>query len=299
MELLFRVQLPIATPINIYAIILFMADLINTGPVVNNVRQATFHYLKTHPFYYILIFLLLFIGITLTIRTSVPHFLVFAVMGIFLVIGIVSNQMRSYLMEQFAKSLGFSYEPKGDLTTVAGTIFNVGHSQEMKNVISGKDGDGHPIRIFSYNYTVGSGKNAHTYYFTIFENTFLGKMPHILLHKQSFFADIEPDLSGAEHIKLEGDFGKYFSLSVEKEFEIEALQIFTPDFMQELIENAKKLNFEFFQSKLYIYTPGFIGSREELDSLFNLSNELCVRLEPVVKSISKDVEALRGSINAG
>ena len=262
-------------------------------PQVNNVRQATFQYFREHPSFYVLFFAIAFAGSALTFYVRSPQFIFFSLAGLFVIYTIVSNKMRGYMMEQFAKSLNYSFEKEGDLNSVSGALFNIGHSQIMADVISGKDADGHPNRVFFYSYTVGSGKNSHTYNYTVFENTFKGNIPHILLHKQGFFTDTSLGFSNDNHVRLEGDFNKYFSLSVEKGFEMEAYEIFTPDFMEELIEDAKKLNFEFIDDKLYIYTINFIGSRDELQTMFDLSNKLCAHLEPVLKSIEGDVTAMK------
>lgn len=200
-------------------------------------------------------------------------------------------------MKQFALNLGYTYAEEGDLLSVTGSLFNIGHSQTMKCVISGKDND-RPVRIFLYSYTVGSGKNSHTYRYTVFESTFDGNMPHLLLNsKKLFFSNDIPDFSSGHHISLEGDFDKYFSLYVEKEFEIEALQMFDPDFMAELIESSKSFSAEFFQNKIYVFLPKFISTRVELDTMFSVSNKLCDHLEPVVNSIRADVDALRDLVS--
>lgn len=266
-------------------------------PAVTDVKKATWLYLSLHPGYYIAATVLVVAGSALSLVTHVPHFVIFALVGVILMYTFVSNKMRHYLMKQFAGSLGYQYFGSGDMSSVEGSLFSAGHSQKITDVISGLD-SGRPVRIFLYAYTVGYGKNSHTYHYTIFENTFSGNMPHMLLHKEGLFlSDVPPHFSGGEHISLEGDFNKYFSLSVEKDFEVEAYQIFTPDFMEELIETSKSLGFEFSQNKLYIYTPKFIDERQELDNMFALSNKLCSHLEPVINRIGNDVDSMRGILN--
>lgn len=264
---------------------------------VNDVKQATWRFLGTHPKYYIWAGVFIFLGIFLSLSMKILHFFVF---GIFIAFGIyafVANRMRGYLMQQFAKSLGYQYIKKGDMESVSGEIFKVGHSQKITHVISG-DEESRPTRIFLYQYTIGYGKNSHTYNYTIFETSFSGNMPHMLLHKVGMFSSDGSGFfhfSGGEHLSLEGDFDKHFSLYVEKEFEIEAHQIFNPHFMEELINTSKSLKslgFESYKNKLYIYTPKYIDKRQELDDMFALSKTICAHLAPVIGRISGDVDAM-------
>jgi hypothetical protein len=264
---------------------------------VEGIYQATFRYLFSHPVYYIFIITIIVIGTALTLVTHLPQFVVFSLVLSLLIFIILTNKMRALLMKQFALNLGYTYAEEGDLLSVSGSFFSIGHSQTMKYVIGGKD-DNRPVRVFLYSYTVGSGKNSHTYRYTVFESTFNGNMPHMLLDsKKLFFSNDIPDFSGGHHISLEGDFDKYFSLYVEKEFEIEALQMFDPDFMAELIESSKSFSAEFFQNKIYVFLPKLISTKVELDMMFSVSNKLCNHLVPVVNSIKGDVDALRDLIN--
>jgi len=260
---------------------------------VTDVNRATWDYLSLHPTYYVVAALIFVASCILIFFSHAIQFLIIPLIAVFVIYAIVSNKMRGDMMKQFAKSLGYEYTEIGDIKDLKASLFGAGHDREMINVISGKD-NGRPVRIFSYSYTIGSGKSSHRYYYTVFENTFSGNMPSIVLHKAGLFSqENPPHFSGGEHISLEGDFNKYFSLSVEKEFEIEAYQIFTPDFMEELIETSKSLGFEFSQNKLYIYAPEFIDERAKLDSMFALSNKLCDHLEPVINKIKSDVDLMK------
>lgn len=249
--------------------------------LITNVRQATQHYFFSHPVYYISTLMVIVGSIFVCFFISEFYPFNFALVFLVLLYSFISTKIRGYLMEQFAKSLGYEYFKKEDGTDFPqGSLFSIGHDQNIKNIIKGKIGN-RLVRIFLYSTTVGYGKSAHRYFYTVFENTFEGNMPHMLLHKSGIFED-PIDFSNSECLKLEGDFNKYFSFHVEKEFEIEAYQIFDPDFMAELIDSSKSLNFEFFKNKLYIYTHKFINERSELDEMFNLSNKLCSHIEPEI-----------------
>ena len=273
-----------------------VASLQNSGgEEITDVRKSTFQYFVTHPVNYL--FVVLIFGVAYFVgggHLGLPS-LYACIIGCILLYKYLSNKVRGYLMEQFADALGYSFSKNADISTVQGYLFQIGRSRDVHDVISGADGD-RPARVFLYSYVTGSGKSSHTDYFTVFENTFDGAVPHILLRKAiSFLPTIAP--LGEDTVSLEGDFNKYFSLSVEKGFEMEAYEIFTPDFMQELIETSKTLDFEFYQNKLYIYTPKYIDKRAELDAMFALSEKLCTRLEPVIKGMKGDVQAMEQEIH--
>lgn len=271
---------------------------------ITDVKQATLKYLSENPIYYIAIFLLVFGGIYIAILFSEPRFLGISIAASAFLVIFVLNKMRGYLMKQFAQNLGYEYAPKGDMASVSGSLFEMGHSKNITHVISGHD-DKHNMRIFLYSFTVGYGKSSYTYNYTVFENTFSGNMPHISLKPKISVLGmtswpegfIPLDFSNSRSIHLEGDFDKHFFLDVEKEFEIEVYQIFSPDFMEKLINISKNFGFEFYQNKLYIYTPKFINKMSEITEMFSLCDELSDRIEPVNKRIGDDVDSLREIIN--
>ena len=75
-------------------------------------------------------------------------------------------------------------------------------------------------------------------------------------------------------IKLEGDFNQYFSLSITKGYEVEALEIFTPDVMQELIEKAKKFSMEVIGGHIFIYDNAIVGTKQGLSTTFTASRNI-------------------------
>jgi hypothetical protein len=266
--------------------------IIKEGEIAD-VRKATMRYILARPAWYIPMFLIAFFGIFLSVYTSYYVIVVFSTVTVITLYAIVFNQMTAYLMQQFATSLGYEYASFGDTTSVFGSLFTIGDSHFISHVLSGSK-ESHPVRIFLYSYVVGRGKNSRTYRYTVFEKTFDCIVPHILVHRpEILFSDDVPVFPNSVDITLEGNFNKYFSLAVEKDFEMEAHQIFTPDVMEELIETSKTFGFEFIQNRLYIYTPKFIGTRAELDAMFVFSEKLCKKLEPVLHGMEGDIEAMK------
>ena len=257
---------------------------------VISVNSTTYAYLKSHPVYWFFFVLLAGASGYLSYYFNNYNILVAPIIGFFVLYTFVTTKVRATMMQQFAQSLGYTYSPSDKLSNMQGSMFTIGHSQRIMDVISGKDND-RLVRIFLYSYTVSYGKSSQTYDHTVLESTFDGNVPHILLRKSISSIDLyQPIFKDGEYLKLEGDFNKYFSLQIEKDFEVEAYQIFTPDFMEELIEIAKNLEFEFIGNKLYIYSSGFVDSRITLNTFFTLSNRLCEQLSPIVTEIKDDVK---------
>ncbi|MEN6544783.1 MAG: hypothetical protein ABFE07_01975 [Armatimonadia bacterium] len=80
----------------------------------------------------------------------------------------VSAKKRRAAWAALAAEMGWQYSPNdpfGTRDALTQPLFQHGHSRKVSNVVYGQY-QGVPIRCFDYRYTVGSGKNSHTYYFT-------------------------------------------------------------------------------------------------------------------------------------
>ena len=250
-----------------------------TTPVIDDVEKSTNSYIwkndKMLAIFYIILVAGSVIGIIYA-KLDIRLMYIPAIVGI-IGYGHVRTKIKREFTQQFGASIGFAYSPSADMYSVNGKLFKIGHSQRIYDVLSGNMND-RSSRLFSYQFTVGGGKNSHTYYCTVFEAAFSNNMPDIVLTtKASAFFGGLPGLNlfdGTEHIQLEGDFNKYFTLKVPKGYETEAYQIFPPNVMADLIDKANNLNFEFNGNKLYIYTTSLILVREKLQAMFDLAEYL-------------------------
>ncbi len=73
---------------------------------------------------------------------------------------------RTLAMQQVAQQMRWAFLPTADLSMIPHAtyfnLFNQGHSKNIKNMIYGEI-NGVKAAIFDYRYTVGHGKNSHTY----------------------------------------------------------------------------------------------------------------------------------------
>src|ERR1044072_683726 len=97
--------------------------------------------------------------------------ILFFVFIIALVIGLViynskKEKERTLAMQQVAQQMGWAFAPVAQLNMIPHTgyfnLFNNGHSKGIKNMIYGEI-NGVKAAVFDYRYTVGHGKNSHTY----------------------------------------------------------------------------------------------------------------------------------------
>jgi len=265
-------------------------DLPIVNETINSVSDSTLNYLGEHWVKTIGI-----IGLTTAIE-------VFAILGdvrdiraylyplIIPLIGytLIKSKVEDEFMKQFAEVNGYTYGKSG--TYGKGYLFQLGHSNTVSDRISGQY-NGYPIELYLYSYTVGSGRSSHTYNHTVFSLEFNTVMPDIVLtDKGSWFSEsLVP--SNTSVIKLEGDFDKYFNLHVPKGYEVEALEVFTPDVMAKLIDKARFLNLEIFENSLYIYSDGFIQDKEKLYAMYELARYLTDELGPVLAGMKPALEA--------
>jgi len=251
-------------------------------PVIEDVSKSTKSYIVQNDKKFIALYVLLLIGCVIG-AIYMPNLFQFWI-SIAVIVGVAGyNHIRSKIKRQFTQqfgaSIGFSYVASAGMESVSGRLFKFGHSQAIYDVLSGRMND-RDSRIYSYRFTIGSGRNSHTYNFTVFESTFANMMPDIMLTaKTSMFA--AESLPGGvfmfdkdEHVEMEGDFNKYFTVRVPKGFETEAYQILPPDVMTDLIDQASGLNFEFNGNKLYIYAAKLVTVRGELQRMFDLAEYL-------------------------
>ena len=74
---------------------------------------------------------------------------------------------RTKALEVTAAKLGWSFSATAPMNMIAGLerfpLFNQGHGKKVKNFMYGQ-ASGVKAAVFDYIYTVGGGKNSHTYY---------------------------------------------------------------------------------------------------------------------------------------
>ena len=220
---------------------------------------------------------------------DVTTYVIPLILIVFLAYIFAESEVEDKFIEQFAKANNYTYSKDAftpfDNAYDYAHLFKLGHNNIAKDQVSGEY-NGYPIRLYLYSYIVGNGRGAHTYNKTVFCLEFNTTMPDIVLTRKGATAPESMTV-----VKLEGDFNKYFTLHVPRGYEVEALEVFTPDVMAKLIDKAESLNLEISQDSLYIYCDGFIHNKEKLYTMYQLAKYLTDELGPVLAQMKPSLEA--------
>ena len=191
-------------------------------------------------------------------------------------------KIRKAFWKQLALKYKWKYTPTKNITEEKALIFGKGYSKKAQNSIGGNYNN-LPLYIFEYQYTVPGGKNSHTYYFTVFEVKFTGTFPHLYLnYKNDLYSNSPLMFSSFAKISLPQEFANKFKLYVPKEYEMEALQIFTPDIFALLLDLKWNHDMEFVDGELVIYSGKQFNTFIELDTELNKIKKFIEVLSPLL-----------------
>lgn len=277
-----------------------MADFFELNPV-EDVNKATYKYIKEHwgAKFFVPVFSFPLLAVAEAYYFGAPR--VFHILMLVWVIGgyaWAQSIARKGFMMQFAKANGLHYIGEGDVELMTGKLFDRGHSKNISHLTEGEI-RGHLVKFFNYDFSVGHGKEKRTYNYWVTEVTFKGEAPDIVIESRSDW-----DFSGfsRDHQKempVEGFFKKHFAVYVPEDFEIETLEIFTPEVMEQLVLRSKMYNFEFIGDKLYIFKMGYISKMSELREFFSTADYLVSTIAPRIFRLSDDVRAMKKINNNG
>ena len=166
------------------------------------------------------------------------------------------EKKRTQQLEQLMKLQGFSFQKEGDqnILNEQFKLFSVGHSHRVYNLSTGTRSHFN-LKIFDYKYTVGGGKNSHTYNQTAIIVESKNQLPDFSLSTESFFHKIG-DLFGFKDIDFVDypNFSKMYLLKGSNEDSIRKL--FRPEVLQYLEQNKTNATIEASGNKILYYESG-------------------------------------------
>lgn len=170
------------------------------------------------------------------------------------------QQQDSARIALFAEQNGLEYVRVFDNPNYTGMFFGLGHSRALSDVIVSRHSDV-KYEIGNYTYTVGGGKHQHTYTIGYIRIATPRHLPQIVLDASSNNArifggnisNLPATFDKDQKMRLEGDFDKHFTLYAPKEYQQDALYIFTPDLMALMIDNTKAYDSELVDNQMFIY----------------------------------------------
>lgn len=183
--------------------------------------------------------------------------------------------------EEVAESYGWTYTKHVSVKEEPALMFRQGAARTSGDMLAGEL-HGQPFRMFQYMFSVQSGKSATYHSYTVSEFTFSGSFPHLYLNRMGDFYLPHIKQGVMPRVSLPLEFEKKFELYAPAQYEIEALEIFTPDTLAYLLDHDWRYDLEMIDNKLIIFGAKNYGSvREfhiELEKVAGLAQHLANRL---------------------
>jgi hypothetical protein len=160
-------------------------------------------------------------------------------------------------MDTFARMNGLQFRNRSANPNYAGMIFSIGDTRSSFNHFNSTSG--RYFDLGNYQYSIGSGKSRATKYWGYLALHLDRRLPNMVLDSREnntlFGSDLPTTFSRDQILSLEGDFDKHFTLYCPKEYEQDALYVFTPDLMALLIDDAGSYDVEIVDDWMFIYSP--------------------------------------------
>jgi len=159
-------------------------------------------------------------------------------------------------LSRFAAANGLVFSASSPDPQYPGAIFGQGHSRKALDHLR-STGDRF-LDMGNYRYTTGSGKNSTTHNWGFMALHLDRRLPHMVLDSKAnnswFGTNLPSTFKKEQALALEGDFNEYFTLYCPREYERDALYVFTPDLMALLIDEAAPFDVEIVDDWMFVYS---------------------------------------------
>ena len=184
------------------------------------------------------------------------------IIGVFVFVGVRlfrnANGWEKWMrLSNFAAANGLTYSIATSNPQFPGSIFALGRDRSSIDHVFTKDG--RYLEIGNYRYVTGSGKNQTTHNWGFMALSLDRKLPHMVLDSTAnngLFggSNLPTTFAKEQRLSLEGDFDRYFALYAPKDYERDALYVFTPDLMALLIDEAAPFDVEIVDDWMFVYS---------------------------------------------
>lgn len=164
---------------------------------------------------------------------------------------------RFYRMNKFAEDNDLTFAPLDTAISYPGLIFGQGGTRSIRDRFRSREG--RALDYGNYRYVTGSGKNRRTHNWGFLALELDRALPHMVLDARSNnqlfgLSNLPQSFAKNQVLKLEGDFNSHFTLYCPREYERDALYVFTPDLMALLIDHAAPYDVEVIDKWLLVYS---------------------------------------------
>lgn len=183
-----------------------------------------------------------------------------------IIIGLLYFTYKFYLKAgfdfwyNFAEKNNGSYAPFANYLDEKSIMFKEGRDRIIEHVVKLENTFGESMRIFTYSFKLTNMENSSRRY-TVFNFKFDGNVPNIYLnYKHNLFG-----IKTYNEIPLPREFEKYYRLSSAPQYEVEALEIFTPDIMVNILDIGFFTDIELIDNEIYFFIE--MTRQNEIDKL--------------------------------
>lgn len=175
------------------------------------------------------------------------------------VFGFGGKWSRWLRLHRFAERNGFVFSPVSGAPGYPGAIFSLGSERTVVEHL--RTSEGRFIDFGNYRYVTGSGKNRSTHTWGFLAMRLDRRLPHMVLDSRAnngLFGgtNLPASFDRDQVLSLEGDFDRFFTLYCPRQYETDALYVFTPDLMALLIDEAAPFDVEIVDDWLFVYKSG-------------------------------------------
>ncbi|MEO6942413.1 MAG: hypothetical protein ABI124_05255 [Terrimesophilobacter sp.] len=166
-----------------------------------------------------------------------------------------ASWIRLLRVTRFADANGLEYSVAGEVPSYPGSLFGIGSARSVPERISRATAPS--IDLGDLRYTTGSGKNRKVHNWGYLAIKLDRMLPQMVLDAKAnnfFGTNLPVSFSRSQVLPLEGDFDRFFTLYCPKEYESDALYVFTPDLMARLIDEAANYDVEIVDDWMFLYS---------------------------------------------
>lgn len=222
---------------------------------------------------------------------SLPNWFGFGFMFIFIVflLGVVlyarqQSKIQAARLARFILDNGWQAIPdaNGASADVATSLLGVGSQQRVSSGFQGTY-MGKPFVMLIYQYVTGSGRSQETHYFLNLHFKLQQQFPLLVLDDRlnnplKLFSDLPSKVPNGKTLQPEGDFSSRFRLTVLPGTEQDVLQVLTPDFMSELMQQQAVADSEIEAGNLFVIRQTNGYDKKSLQNMFAFASVMLKNL---------------------
>ena len=158
-------------------------------------------------------------------------------------------------LERFATTNNLIYSPRDANPAYPGAIFSRGSNRAAVDHF--RSATDRFLDYGTFQYVTSNGKSSTTHRLGFMALQLDRALPHMVmdsLANNGLFGSNLASFTKDQVLSLEGDFNNYFTLYCPKEYERDALYVFTPDLMALLIDEAAPFDVEIVDKWMFVYS---------------------------------------------